>query len=389
MEATIGGTRRHLVDVAAGQRALGLDVHVAVATRRDPDFPGDLERLAAAGVGVRRIEMGRSLSPVRDGADLWRLCRLLEELRPDIVHTHSSKAGVLGRTASLATGIGRRFHTPHTFAFLFEALFGATRRQLFRALEQQLAASTERLIAVSPTEAETFRRSGVVAPERVAVVPNGIAPEPYLEAAPLELAAFGLDPTRPTAAVIGLMYPAKGQDLALAALRAAACQELQLLIAGPDDWRGELEQLARQLGVAGRVAFSGPRRDVPAILAAVDLLLLPSRWEGMPYIVLEAMASGLPVVATPVDGARDLVRHGETGFLAERIEGQALGEALDRCLDLSEGQREQMGGAGRARLLAEHSVDAMLTSLLALYYDGESDGKSDGKNAGKNAGETA
>ncbi|MAE29277.1 MAG: hypothetical protein CMJ87_09900 [Planctomycetes bacterium] len=367
MEATIGGTRRHLVDVATGQRARGLEVEVAVATRRDPDFPRDLVALEQTGVGVHRIEMGRSMSPGRDGAHLWQLCRLLEKVQPDIVHTHSSKAGVLGRTASLATGIGRRFHTPHTFAFLFEALFGPAKRQLFRTLEQQLAASTERLLAVSPTEAQTFRDSGVVPAERIAVVANGIDATPWLQAQPADLGAFGLDPTRPTAAVIGLMYPAKGQDLALEALAQVAGEDLQLLIAGPDEWRGELEQLARKLGVAQRVAFSGPRRDVPAILAAVDLLLLPSRWEGMPYIVLEAMASALPVVATPVDGARDLVRHGATGFLADEIGAAALGAALGRCLALSEEERRELGEAGRASLLAEHSLDSMLDDLLALY----------------------
>lgn len=367
MEATIGGTRRHLVDVAGGQQARGHEVHVAVATRRDPDFPADLERLEAVGVGIHRVEMGRSLALAADGRHLWTLCRLLDDLQPEIVHTHSSKAGVLGRTASMATGIGRRIHTPHTFAFLFEALFGPLKRKLFRSLEAHLAGATARIVAVSHSEAATFRKSGVVSPERVAVVPNGIAPAPWLDCAPADLSTFGLDRSRPTAAVIGLMYPAKGQDLALAALAESGCEDLQLLIAGPGSWKPELEQMARDLGVSQRVAFLGPRRDVPALLAAVDLLLLPSRWEGMPYIVLEAMASALPVVATPVDGARDLVRDGETGFLADAISSAALCAALGRVLSLDAVGRAALGAAGRAQVLEQHTEGAMIDGLLALY----------------------
>ena len=119
MECTIGGTRRHLVDVARGQRRAGLDVHVVASTLRDPGFPPELDALEAEGVGVTRLDMVREVSPRLDRAHARALAAHLRELRPDIVHTHSSKAGVLGRHASLRTGVGARVHTPHTFAFLF------------------------------------------------------------------------------------------------------------------------------------------------------------------------------------------------------------------------------------------------------------------------------
>lgn len=368
MEATIGGTRRHLVDVARGMRRRGVDVHVAVATARDPDFPADLAALEAEGVGVRRLPMVREVRPGRDWRDFLALRRLLRELQPDVVHTHSSKAGVLGREASWSTGIGARVHTPHTFAFLFEALFGPLKRRFYRSLEVRLARRTDRLIAVSPTEAETFRAAGIVAEEKIRIVANGVDPTLFEGVPPLDLAELGLDPERPTAAVIGLLYAAKGQDLALRALAHHACADLQLVVAGPGD-RREVDSLVSELGLADRVRVTGPRRDVPALLAAIDFLVLPSRWEGMPYIVMEAMASGLPVLATPVDGARDLVVHGETGLFAGAVGVEALREGMRALVAMSPAQRGAMGRAGRERVCAAYSVEAMLDGLLDVYAE--------------------
>ncbi|MDP6938237.1 MAG: glycosyltransferase [Planctomycetota bacterium] len=366
MEATIGGTRRHLVDVVRGLKGHGLDLHVAASTLRDPGFPGDLDALESEGVGVHRIQMVRAISPARDYGDYRRLCALVRELQPDIVHTHSSKAGVLGRRASLATGVGKRVHTPHTFAFLFEAQFSAWKRRMFRALEARLAQETARMIAVSPSEAATMVESGVVPSDRVRVVANGIDPSRVQGVAPLDLAQFDLDPARPTAAVVGLLYEGKGQDLALDALRQPGCESLQLLIVGPGS-QDALAASVREFGLAERVRITGPRDDVPAILAALDLLLLPSRWEGMPYIVMEAMAAGLPVVATPVDGARDLIVDGETGALADGIDAEALGRALARVLALNPATRAGLGQAGCERATRVFGLEPMITGLLDVY----------------------
>ncbi|MFT4538266.1 MAG: glycosyltransferase involved in cell wall biosynthesis [Planctomycetota bacterium] len=368
MEATIGGTRRHLVDVCAGQLARGLDVHLAVATSRDPDFSGDLEQLKSQGAVVHLLPMVREIRPLRDAADFRSLCRLLRETRPDIVHTHSSKAGVLGRCASIWTRIGTRVHTPHTFAFLFGALFGPAKRALFRNLEKTLSRWTSRVLAVSPTEAETFRASGVVPADRIRVVSNGIDPGRFETAAALDVATLGLDPAKPLAAVIGLVYAAKGQDLALDALTGEGCEDVQLLLVGP----GELDQLREQVernSLGSRVKILGARRDVPEILAAVDFLILPSRWEGMPYIVLEAMASRRPVVATPVDGALDLVADGVTGVLCATIDAPSLSLAIASMLGCSEAERQSMGQRGFDRLIATYTIDRMVEAMITIYRE--------------------
>ncbi|MGD2018696.1 MAG: glycosyltransferase family 4 protein, partial [Planctomycetota bacterium] len=223
-------------------------------------------------------------------------------------------------------------------------------------------------VAVSESEAETIASSGVVDPARLRTVPNGIDPARVEGAAPADLAALGLDPGLPVAAVVGLLYSAKGQDLALEALAEEGLEGLQLLFVGPGD-REPLVALAERLGVARRVAFTGPRDDVPSLLAAADMLLLPSRWEGMPYVVLEAMAASRAVVATPVDGARDLVEDDVTGFLAASISAPALAAALRRAVLAGASRRGTLGAAGRARLEGAFDVDTMAARLDAVYRE--------------------
>lgn len=369
MESTIGGTRRHIVDAAAGLRARGLDVHLAVSTLRQPDFERDLERLEASGVGVLRLPMVREIQPGRDLAHLAALSRHLESLRPDVVHTHSSKAGALGRLASVATGVGSRVHTPHTFAFLFDAMFPAWKRELFRDVEIALAGHTQRTIAVSETEADTIRRSGVVPASRIRVVANGLDPSPWVSAQPIPRTELGVPEGVPLAAVIGLLNLAKGQDLAIEAIAQPGLERLHLVVAGDGEMREELESLAARLGVADRVRFLGHRWDAPAIVAACDFTLLPSRWEGMPYVVLETMAAGRPVVATPVDGARDVVRTGENGFLAHAIDVDAIAAACRSLLALTPAERRAMGERGRERVLAHWTSARMVDGLLAVYAE--------------------
>lgn len=369
MECTIGGTRKHLVDVASLQRASGLDVEVVASSLRQPEFEGDLRALETRGVRVHRMPMVRSIRPATDARQCLALARLLESARPDVVHTHSSKAGVLGRLASSTVEIGARVHTPHTFAFLFGAMFGAVQRRMYFEIERGLAARTQALVAVSESERATIVASGVAPLERVRCVPNGIDPAPFLNARPLERRELCADPSKPLVLVVGLLNAAKGQDLALEALASRGLEDVQLVLAGHGEMRAELEALAQRLRVAPRVRFLGFRDDVPRLLATCDALLLPSRWEGMPYAVLEAMASAKPVVATPVDGARDAVVDGRTGFVAHAIDAASITEALRRCVHSSALERAELGRAGRARLLELYSARAMVDGLVRVYTE--------------------
>jgi len=369
MECTIGGTRRHLVDVALGQRALGLDVHVTAAVSRQPDFESDLQRLERAGVVVTRLAMVRAIAPLKDARHLTALRRQLERVRPDIVHTHASKAGVLGRLASIQSDVGKRVHTPHTFAFLFEAEFSRPKRALFRCVERALASHTHAMIAVSASEARTFTESEVVDRERVRIVQNGIDARGWIEAIPIDRAALGVVGEDLLVLVIGLLNVAKGQDIALSALAKPGLDDVHIAIVGHGDMESQLRGDASRLGIEKRVHFLGFRTDVPRLVAACDFVLLPSRWEGMPYVVLEAMAGAKPVVATPVDGAVDLVSEGRTGFVARAIDAGAVAEALRAMSALTSRERAAMGSVGRARVLEHHGVDAMVKQLVDVYEE--------------------
>ncbi len=367
MEATIGGTRRHLVDLARGQQRAGLAVHVAAASLRVADFERDLELLEREGVGVTRIPMRRAVAPLADRRHAAELRALLRRLRPEIVHTHSSKAGVLGRWASLREGIGARVHTPHTFAFLFAGMFGAGKRALYRGVERWFAQRTQRVIAVSEDEARTIRESGVVPAERLRVVENGLDGRAFAAALPLSRAQLGFREDAPLLFTAGLLNLAKGQDLLLEALAAPGLERVQLALAGEGELRPQLETRAVALG--GRVRLLGFRPDMPALMATCDVYVLPSRWEGLPYVLLEAMAGARPFLATPVDGARELARRGGCGRVAGAISAAALADGLRALLALPGAERARLGLAGRACVEEHYTLEKMVERTLAVYRE--------------------
>lgn len=369
IEATIGGARRHVVDVCRGLAARGVQTTLVASALREPAVRRDFEALARLGVEVRELPMVRAIHPRTDLAHTLAVRSLLRELKPDVVHTHSSKAGVLGRVAATWTGIGARVHTPHTFAFLFDAMFSPRSRALFRGVERTLAARTERFIAVSSDEAQTFQRTGFIPAGKVRVVTNGVDVERFASAEPLPRAELGVPPGAPCAAVVGLLNVAKGQDLAIRALAEPGLENAHLLVVGHGELAESYAQTAEQCGVATRVHFLGWRDDAARILRSVDVLVLPSRWEGMPYIVLEAMAAGVPIVATRVDGARSLLELSRCGELCEIGSAPSIAAGLARVFALSAAQRREMGLLGRRTVEERFTLEHMVDGLVEVYRE--------------------
>ena len=367
MECTIGGTRRHIVDVCAGLAQRGVDTHLVASALRQADFTDDLHALEACGVRVTRLPMVRELAPLQDARHLLALTRLIEREQPDIVHTHSSKAGALGRLASLAAGTGARVHTPHTYSFLFDAMFGSLKRRLYFDIERALAGGSQAVVAVGASEAQTIKKSGVCDPARVHTIPNGVRVQDLARQVSLTRSELGAPEGVPLLLVAGLLNVAKGQDLAIQALRAPGLRAAHLLVVGHGPWEVDLRALAQRAGVAERVHFLGWRSDLARIYGAVDWLLLPSRWEAMPYVVLEALACGTPVVAMPVDGAREILTAAICGVLSPSTDLDALSSTLDNALRLPAPTRLAYGRAGQRLVAEEYSVDRMLDRLQALY----------------------
>ncbi|HVS17543.1 MAG TPA: glycosyltransferase, partial [Planctomycetota bacterium] len=204
---------------------------------------------------------------------------------------------------------------------------------------------------------------------RLRVVPNGIDPAPWRAARPYARGELGVRAHAPLVLVAGLLNVAKGQDLALRALARPELAQVELLLAGHGELESELRELAGELGVAGRAHFLGWRDDLPRLMASCDALLLPSRWEGLPYVVLQAFAAGRPVAAARVDGALELVEEGVTGTLAAAGDVADLAAALERLLALPPAARAELGRAGAARVEASYTVERMADGMDEVYRE--------------------
>ncbi len=360
VEAAGGGTARHALDLAVGLAREGVEVHLFFNPRRtDAVWRRGWSRAKAAGVRLLPLSMRAWPEPM-DAARVFGLLRYLREYGPfDLVHGHSSKGGVLAR-ALRRFGGPPAVYTPHAFASLRPGIAG----QLAAATERVLVPYTDALIAVSPDEAAEAKRLGYP-PDRVHVIPNGLDPDGFFPLSRREARArLGLPEGARVVGFLGRFEPQKDPLLLLEAfaLVGPGFPDALLALVGGGPLAPRLKTRARSLGIDSRVRFLGFRAPEEA-LPAFDLLALPSRYEGMPYVLLEALWVGLPVVATRVGGAAFVL--GEVGLLVPPGDGKALAGAIKRLL-ADPGERAARAEAARARarrFLLQHMVRA----TLALY----------------------
>ena len=343
--------------------------------------PGGLlddEARALTGVRVRFVSsLVRPIRPASDIRALGELTRQLREIRPRIVHTHSSKAGILGRWAAHRAGVPVIVHSIHGFGFHP----GQNRlvHAAYLAAERAAARITTHFVAVSRANLEEGVRRKVFARDRARVIRSGIRLEPFSDAARARHGApravgplrreLGLGPDVPLAGMIGCLKPQKAPEdfVRVAALVAAALPSARFVAAGDGELRPAVEAAIRRRGLEGRFTLLGWRRDVPALLADLDVLVLTSRWEGLPRVFPEAMAAGVPIVAFRVDGAPEAVAEGENGWLHEPgdIEGIA-GHVSELLADPA--RARAMGLRGRERV-EEWDINAMVRRQEDLYTE--------------------
>ena len=286
------------------------------------------------------------------------LRRLIERTRPTVLHSHLFRAHLAARLA----GAARR--TPVTVATEHQA---DPRRWAVRLARWATRRAT-RVTAVSDAVRRHLVRHGFP-PDRVCAIPNGIDPEPFDRADPLPRSELGLPDDAQVALFVGRLTRQKGVDVLLRALSALAADlpRLHVLIAGDGPDRATLQQLATRLNVADRVRFLGRRDDVPRLMATADAAVLPSRWEGLSLVLLEAMAARLPVVAAAVEGHSEVIEDGATGLLVPPEEPAALGGALRRAVtDAPLGAR--LGAAAR-RMVEDGYTSAGMSARYATLYD--------------------
>jgi glycosyltransferase involved in cell wall biosynthesis len=292
--------------------------------------PGMLDSEARGLQGVAFHQVPTLVRPIRPWADFRSLCSLtalLLKLKPVIVHTHSSKAGILGRFAARLAGVPIVLHTIHGF--------GLTRnqhpflRRTLLALERLAAPCTTRFFAVSEANRRLGIYLGLFSPDRCTVIRSGVD-LPALRGTRVDVRAKKQELGLPAAGpVVGMIAPFKPQKAPLDFVRMAelvhrARPDVQFLLVGDGELRGAVEAEVARLGLSSVMRLTGWRRDVAEIMRCLDLFVLTSLWEGLPRVYLEALASGVPVVGTRVDGAPEVIIEGVTGFLCEPGDVQGL-----------------------------------------------------------------
>ncbi len=365
-----GGSADNTILTCLGQKRHGCDVTLATGPGRGEESPLK-EKLAPEGIPLVRLpSLVREIHPLKELPALWACFRLIRKGKFDLVHTHTSKAGILGRLAAWLAGAPRVVHTPH--GHVFYGYFGSLKTRIIIWAERMLAKRTDAIVTLTDREAEEHLAAGVGTPGQFVTIFSGV-PLPEIES-PLpdsgrsgRRKALRLPPEGFLIGSVGRLDPVKGHGTLIRAF-AGICERhphARLILAGEGENRAAYESLAEELGVRGRVSFLGWREDVGKIVQAIDLFVLPSLNEGLGRAVLEAMAAGLPVVASRVGGVPELAEETVTGLLVPAEDPAALGAAIERMIR-EPGAREAMGLEGRRRA-KRYSTEAMCEMLDSLY----------------------
>lgn len=329
------------------------------------------DKAEAAARGVRFIEakaLVRRISPLLDLLAFLALVRILRRERPDLVHTHTSKAGLLGRVAARLCRVPHVVHTPH--GHVFHGHFGKAASRLFLLLERLAAPMTDRLVALTEGEKRDYLALGVAREGAIDVVPSGVnlaRHAPFRGDRAAARRGLGLDPQRPLVGFAGWLSAVKGAADLLEAMPSVwrEVPDCGLVFLGRGGLEADLRRRADKLDGRGRVVFLGWREDLPRILPLLDLFVLPSRNEGMGRVLVEAMACGVPIVAAAACGIPDLVEDGQTGLLVPPGDVAALAGGIRRLLgDRALAERLSAAGLRRCR---DFELSRMVAKLRRIY----------------------
>jgi len=374
-----GGAQLNTVRTAALQSSYGVQSTILYGSA-DSEHDGDLRRPAEI-AGVRFESSPHVRREPTALADLRATLDLIRRLRRqpyDIIHTHTSKAGFIGRLAARAVGSGVVVHTPH--GHVFHSYYGPLTTRLYVLLERCAAGWADRVVALTERERDEHLDYGIGDRTRYVVVPSGIDVDRFRSGPSRQQAraALGLAGDRHVIGCVGRLVPIKGQDVLIRAFAelAAGDPDALLLLAGAGHDRDHLEQLVRSLGLAGQVRFLGQAEAPERLYPALDVLAVPSRNEGMGRVVLEGMAAGSTIVASAIGGILDLVEDGVTGRLVPVGEPRPLATAMIDLLANPE-RRRTLGASARSAVTTRFGEEAMALRLLALYRELSARGRYD------------
>jgi glycosyltransferase involved in cell wall biosynthesis len=371
-EATEGGVRKHLRDLLRVflRAEENFEILGIFGDRGEKGFADEVAALAAQHPNFRYAivpELRRPINPLRDWPAYARIRGLLREFRPDIVHTHSAKGGFLGRKASRALGIRRVIHTPHVFPF---QMSGGLRGRVYLALERHAARLCSALVCVGPSQRACALERRLCAPEKLVVIRNALDSAPPPTGSRTEARRrLKLGETGLVVGMVARLAPQKGvgRFVRAAALVLKQLPESTFVLVGGGPLEAELRARAATLGVPPeRFRIEGHREDAHELYPAFDVLALSSLYEGLPYVLLEAMARGVPVVATDVPGTNDVVVDEETGLLARVNDESHIARQIVRIL-ADPALRTRLCAASLERVRTVFSFEDFIRGHRALY----------------------
>ena len=358
----ISGAERHLLVLLSALRSRDVDAHLLILVENDKPMDDMVSEAQDRGIPIRRLTIHRDY----DLSLLFKIRRALREIKPDIVHTHLIHADVYGLLAAKLAGIRSVISSRHNDdQFRFHPMWRRISPMIWRMTDGGIAISAA--IKHFMLEVEDAPR------HKISIVNYGLEhewiPDEDLRAARDSLCVeLHLESDALLLGMVCRIVEQKGIPYALQAFqRVSDCfPAANLVIAGDGDLRPQLEALAQELGIDAKVHWLGWRGDAVDLIAAFDVLLLPSLWEGFGLVLLEAMSRRVPVIASRVSAIPEVVVHGETGILVEAREVDELATAMTRLLE-DRALRQHMGLLGAARLEEHFSVDRMVSGTVAAY----------------------
>lgn len=355
------GVARHMLDLSAGLDACGWEVTIAT---RCPDW--FRERIASPAIHIVDLPMAREIQPLVDTWSFVRLARLCRQVRPTVIHLHSSKAGFLGRVAGRLMGVPIVVYTPHCWSF--QSVPGWKRR-FYVMLERFASRFCDMTVAVSTREVDEALALRVLRPERIRVIHNGVPPFASTSTLPPSVNDL-VAGTRKLIVSAGKLSEPKAYHHLVEAMEFVLAQEpdARLVVAGDGPLAGNLRSQVEAQGLTGEVHFVGELDGVAPLLDRASLFVLSSLWEGLPYVILEAMSAALPVVTTDVGGCPELVIDSKTGLIVPPAQPRKLADAILSVLRDSD-RGASMGAAGRDRALKEFGMDRWLDENEAVYTE--------------------
>ena len=311
--------------------------------------------------------LDRNIHPLKDARALIALYQLFRQETPDIVHTHSSKAGILGRWAAWLAGVPVIYHTAHGFGFNEDQ--HPLRKHFFVWLERRTKKITTQMVVVSRANERTAEGHRILERNEAILCRDAISLDEFLEPGPRrqKRSSWGVPEGKDVVGMVACLKPQKCPadfvDVAAEILRNR--DDVHFVMAGDGELRSEIEDRIRYHGIERHISLLGWQRDMPEVYRNLDIVVLTSLWEGLPCVFSEAMASELPIVATNVDGAAEAIVSGETGFLHQRHDIEGMADSVNTLLS-DTALRKTMGEKGRSRV-GEFDIDTAVSVLEDSY----------------------